>query len=91
MRVSGNPLPLLATGQDHVQCRAGERAMSPLGLGCVKTPKLKFQIECSSRLRRFEKQKLWQTLLGEDNQENNSTRSSHSDVFTQVRRETGKE
>jgi hypothetical protein len=31
MRVSGNPLPLLATGQDHVQCRAGERAKSPLG------------------------------------------------------------
>jgi hypothetical protein len=32
--------------------------MSVMGLGCVKTPKLKFQIENSSRLRLFEKQKL---------------------------------
>jgi hypothetical protein len=31
--------------------------MSAMGLGCVKTPKLKFQIESSSRLRQFEKQK----------------------------------
>jgi hypothetical protein len=34
-----------------------ERAWSVKGLGCVKTPKLKFQIESSSRLRQFEKQK----------------------------------
>jgi hypothetical protein len=58
---------------------------SALGLGCVKTTKLKFQLESSSRLRRFEQQKLWQTLLGEDNKENNSTRSSRSNVFTRPR------
>jgi hypothetical protein len=31
--------------------------MSQMGPGCVKTLKLKFQIESSSRLRQFEKQK----------------------------------
>jgi 2-keto-4-pentenoate hydratase len=34
-----------------------------MGLGCVKTPKLKFQIESSSRFRQCEKQKLWQAPL----------------------------
>jgi hypothetical protein len=33
--------------------------MSAVGLGCVKTPKLKFQMENSSRPRLFEKQNVF--------------------------------
>src|SRR5271169_1577823 len=59
--------------------------MSANDLGCVKTPKSNLRIEASSRLRQFKEQQCWRPLLGVDNRENNSARSSCAHVFTQPR------
>src|SRR5271169_5006854 len=56
-----------------------------MDLGCVKTPKSNLRIEISSRLRQFKEQQRWRPLLGVDNRENNSARSSCAYVFTQPR------
>src|SRR5271169_5484639 len=59
--------------------------MSANDLGRVKTPKSNLRIEISSRLRQFKEQQRWRPLLGVDNRENNSARSSCAYVFTQPR------
>src|SRR5271169_5729491 len=58
---------------------------SAFDLGCVKTPKSNLRIEISSRLRQFKEQQRWRPLLGVDNRENYSARSSCAHVFTQPR------
>src|ERR1035437_10624621 len=64
--------------------------MSLMGPGCVKTPNFNLRVEISSRFLRFENQKCWQPLSGEDNRENNSAHSWLMHVFTQPRSKADK-
>src|SRR6267378_2500287 len=57
--------------------------MSPLGLGCVKTPTFNLRVEIPSRFRKFENQKCLRPRLREDDRENNSAHSWLVHVFTQ--------
>src|SRR5258706_14134162 len=57
--------------------------MSPLGLGCVKTPTFNRRVEIPSRFCKFENQKRLRPRLREDNRENNSAHSWLVHVFTQ--------
>src|SRR5665811_245750 len=64
--------------------------MSGMAPGCVKTSNLNLRVEISSRFLRFENQKCWQPLSGEDNSENNSAHSWLVHVFTQPRSKADK-
>ena len=61
------------------------------GPGCVKTPMSNLRVGSLSRLRSITKEPLWQSPSKEEKRENNSAHFLLVHVFTQVRRETGKE
>jgi hypothetical protein len=65
--------------------------MSLTGPGCVKTPMRFWKVEFLSRIRRSESRRRPKRSSRVLYRENNSQEPLQKHVFTQVRRETGKE